>query len=152
MPYVIITGRSFMKHVFLVSLLAGSLAACSSGSEQGSSLPSADQSTATSPSHTYTPPEPGTAKDVVLQLSWQPNTDAVAGYRVYFGTTADGATTQLSDLATSIGALTTQAPSVSYNAGNDLGLNPGSQACFRLRAYNSSGALSDWSQSACTTI
>ncbi|BAU48115.1 hypothetical protein SVA_1553 [Sulfurifustis variabilis] len=139
-----------MRHIFWVPLLVASMTACSGGSGQDSSAPTGDQPG--SPSQVYTPPAPGSATDVVLQLTWQPNSDPVAGYRVYFGTTPEGATAQLSDLAVANRALNSQAPSVSYNAGNDLGLDPGSQACFRLRAYNSEGVMSDWSQPACATI
>lgn len=139
-----------MRQFIWVPLLVGSLAACSDGSGPGTSA--SDAPAPGSPAQVYTPPEPGTATDVVLQLSWQPNPDPVAGYRVYFGTTADDATAQLTDIAIANRALNSQAPSVTYNAGRDLGLDPGSQACFRLRAYNSEGVLSGWSQPACTSI
>lgn len=141
-----------MRHLLWVALSAGALAACTDGSNLDTSGLTGNPSVSGSPSQVYTPPEPGTATDVVLQLSWQPNTDPVAGYRVYFGATADSATNQLSDLATANRALSSQAPSVTYNAGRDLGLNPGSQACFRLRAYNADGVLSDWSQPTCAAI
>lgn len=141
-----------MRHFFWASLLAGSLAACSGGSDSGTSDSTGGQPATGEPSQVYTPAEPGAATDVVLQLSWQPNTDPIAGYRVYFGTTPESATNQLSDFATANRSLNAQAPSASYNAGRDLGLDPGEQACFRLRAYNSEGALSDWSQPACTTV
>lgn len=141
-----------MRHFFWVSLI-GSLSACSGGLDLGSLWPSTtEQSASGSFAQGYTPPKPGAATDVVLQLSWESNPDPVAGYRVYFGTTAGGATTHLSDLTIASRALNSQAPSVTYNAGRDLGLDPGSQACFRLRAFNSEGVLSDWSHSACISL
>lgn len=140
-----------MRRVLWVSLFAGSLAACSGDWNLDSDLKGA-QPVAGSASQVYAPLAPGAATDVVLQLSWQPNADPVAGYRVYFGTSESSATNMLSDISTANRALNSQAPSVTYNAGRDLGLDPGSEACFRLRAYNSTGTLSEWSQAACTTI
>lgn len=141
-----------MRPLLWVSLLAGSLTACSGDwSLDPVNLKGDDPATGAA-SQVYTPLAPGAATDVVIQLSWQPNADPVAGYRVYFGTSESNATNMLSDISTANRALNSQAPSVTYNAGRDLGLDPGNQACFRLRAYNSTGTLSAWSQADCTTI
>lgn len=87
-----------------------------------------------------------------MQLVWAPNTDSVAGYRVYYGATAEQATRQASDLAVTATNFNAQTPNVIYNAQRDLGLAAGNNVCFRLRAYDQSGALSDWSAPACATI
>lgn len=95
-------------------------------------------------------PEAGPG-EVLLQLAWEPNTDGVAGYRVYYGDTAEQATKQASDLAVTAANFNAQTPNVVYNAQRDLGLASGN-VCFRLRAYDQSGALSDWSAPACASI
>ena len=89
----------------------------------------------------------------VLSLSWEPNpaTDGVAGYIVYRGPSAVNATQQVTNLPVSSGVIDPNAPAVTYNAGFDLGLNPGAAVCFRLKAYNAAGQ-SDFSTAACTTI
>ena len=86
-----------------------------------------------------------------LTLSWAPNPEdqRVQGYIVYVGPTPETATTELSDLP--IGEVGTTAPSKDYDAWNDLRLSLGDQACFRLKAYNSTG-LSDFSQAACSVL
>ena len=89
----------------------------------------------------------------LLQLAWQPNNDGiVAGYRVYYGPTGDEATTQASDLTLDGASFNAQAPAVVYNAQRDLGLVAGQNVCFRLRAYNSQGALSPWSAPVCGSV
>lgn len=141
-----------MRHHLWALLLVGSLAACNSGSDSSAPASTTGPSAPPAPTQVYTPTSTGAATDVELQLSWQPNPDAIAGYRVYFGTTAENATTELSNLAIGSRALDARAPSVTYNAGRDLGLDPGERACFRLRAYDGEGTLSSWSQTTCTTI
>lgn len=149
-----------MRHFLWVSLLAVSLAACTS--EGGDEPHSSDSPPSASPAPgsptepvdggsldpVHEPSQPGAATDVELTLSWQPSADPVAGYRVYFGPT-DDATTPLSEIrAEDLPA----APAVTYNAGTQLGLNHGDRVCFRVRAYDDDGALSNWSQPTCTTI
>lgn len=140
-----------MRHAFWVSLLVGSLAACNQGSTSLSTdtTPIGNGSTTVAEA---VPITPGTATGISLQLRWQANTDPVAGYRVYFGGAATNASTQVSDLPLASSTLDPAAPAVTLNAGRDLGLDPGASVCFRLRAYNDQGALSDWSPAACTTI
>ncbi|MBI3899615.1 MAG: hypothetical protein HY308_15160 [Gammaproteobacteria bacterium] len=90
---------------------------------------------------------------MLLQLSWQPNTDVIAGYRVYSGPTVAGATTQESDLTvTGNPNFNSRAPLVTYYAARDLNLKTGDTVCFRLRAYNAANVLSAYSQATCGTI
>jgi hypothetical protein len=86
-----------------------------------------------------------------VSLSWSPNPEAVTGYKVFIGPTVDTATTMVSDLLVSSGNFNQLAPSVTYNAWNDLNLNKGEIVCFRLKAYNSAGE-SGFSSAACGTI
>jgi hypothetical protein len=92
------------------------------------------------------------ATQATIRINWQPNTDPVAGYVVYYGPTPDTATTTAAELPVTNTAFNAVAPSVSFNAGQDLGLRDGQSVCFRLRAYNSSNTLSDWSAPACGVI
>lgn len=93
-----------------------------------------------------------TSRDVFINLRWQPNADAVAGYIVYYGPSGSEATVQASNLSAATAGFDVQSPTVTYNTRSDLGLKPGSSICFRLRAYNSQQALSPWSAPACTAI
>lgn len=140
-----------MQRTLLVALLATTLGGCgqaemfdnlaSDGNASGAVNPSLGPSLG-----------PDAAGDTLLQLSWQPNTDAIAGYRVYYGPSGDQATVQASNLPLTANGFNPQSPNVAYNARRDLGLQPGSPVCFRLRAYNSQQGLSPWSAPACTTI
>ena len=95
----------------------------------------------------------GTATNVTLALTWDPNpsADTVLGYIVYSGPTVTSTPLQLSDLPVGSGPFDPDAPSIQYNAGSNLGLSVGDPVCFRLKAYNSAG-LSNYSVAACTTI
>ena len=95
--------------------------------------------------------EYGDAADTTLEVSWPPNPESISGHLVYYGPTEDTATTVASDLPVTSSNFNPQAPSVKYNAALDLGLNSGSNVCFRIRAYNNSG-LSEWSKTACGAI
>lgn len=97
-------------------------------------------------------PAPSGTLQTILQLGWQPNTDPIAGYIVYFGPAAANTPNVASDLPIASTAFNAQAPTVSYNAATQLGLQTGDSVCFRLRAYNADGALSNWSPAACGTI
>lgn len=156
--------RQALPWVFLLTLSSITLAACSGGSvdnsstggspattDPGSSTPSdPTYPPGTTPTPAPVPSGPIAATDTTVTLSWQPNSDPIAGYIVYYGPTADGATTLATQL--SLSSIDPQAPSVSFNAGTDLGLNYGDGICFRLRAYNSANVMSDWSGAACGTI
>jgi len=82
-------------------------------------------------------------------VSWRPAPEPVAGYIVYYGSTADSATVLLSDLAA--GSYDPTAPSVSYDPTRDLGVSAGSSVCFRIFAYDASRTLSNTSQLECLT-
>lgn len=143
-----------MLHKFLVlAVVVNFVAACGGGGGGGSGSGPATPSGPVSPGVSAQGPLPEAAPgEVLLQLAWEPNTDPVAGYRVYYGPTADQATNQASDLAAVSGNFDAQSPNVVYNAQRDLGLSSGANVCFRLRAYDQSGALSDWSAAACANI
>lgn len=132
--------------VLAVMGLVVGVAACS-GTESSSGTGSSSGVNAQAP---LPPVGPG---ESLLQLAWQPNNDGVvAGYRVYYGPTGDEATTQASDLTLDGASFNAQAPAVVYNAQRDLGLVAGQNVCFRLRAYNSQGALSPWSAPVCGSV
>lgn len=89
--------------------------------------------------------------NTILQLSWQPNPDVVAGYLVYYGLRPDDTPTLASDLSVSSSAFNAQAPAVNLDSGS-LGLSAGANVCFRIRAYNDSRTMSGWSEPVCETI
>jgi len=79
--------------------------------------------------------------DIPLFLAWNSNTD-ILGYIVYYGSTPETAINIASDTSTT---------SVRIMRKTDLGLNPGDNVCFRLKAYNGH-ALSGFSAAACGTV
>ncbi len=76
---------------------------------------------------------------VDLALSWNPNTDAISGYRVYYGTSAGAVDTLVADLALNSGLFDPLAPTLAFNSATKLGLYAGDTVCFRIAAYNSAG-------------
>lgn len=98
---------------------------------------------------------PDTAQDIsniALNLTWQPSSGNILGYKVFFGASADSATTEISDITNTISTSFDPAmPSIQYDSWYTLRLLPGDNACFKLRAYNSDG-LSAWSLPICSTI
>jgi len=94
---------------------------------------------------------PSCATNVLLQLSWDPNPDVVLGYIIYYGPDEAAATQEASTIPLSSGVIDPGAPSVIFNAGQDLLLNTGEPVCFRLKAYNSAGS-STFSGAACTSV
>jgi len=86
-------------------------------------------------------------KDILL--SWNPNPDLVAGYIVYYGSDEATATTTASVLSVSDAQFDASSPSMVYNFQTDLNMDVGASVCFRIRAYNDAGDLSDWSQAIC---
>jgi len=88
-------------------------------------------------------------KDILL--SWDPNPDLVAGYIVYYGSDAATATTTASILSVSDAQFNASSPSMGYNFQTDLNMDAGASVCFRIRAYNDAGDLSDWSQAICNS-
>ena len=89
----------------------------------------------------------GTSQSLIV--AWQPAPEPVAGYIVYYGSTADTATVLLSDLPA--GSYDPAAPSVSYDPARDLGVSSGSPVCFRIFAYDATRTLSSTSQLECLT-
>ena len=80
----------------------------------------------------------GTSGGASVTVSWGASSGQVDGYRVYFGTSSGTVTTLLSDL--NVGSeVNASSPSKTYS---NLGLQAGDYACFRVRAYNSTGTSS----------
>lgn len=86
--------------------------------------------------------------DVLVTLSWTPNTDNIQGYAVYYGLTGDTANQLISELPLDSELINPQSPSVQYNLAEDLELIQADSTCFRLKAYNEFG-FSDFSNAAC---
>lgn len=109
------------------------------------------QAVENSATDSVTPPD-ADISNTLLTLRWQPNSGAIHGYKVFFGTTADSATTEISDINNSLSTSFNPAePAIQYDSWYTLRLLPGDSACFKLRVYNADG-LSDWSLPVCTTI
>jgi hypothetical protein len=90
--------------------------------------------------------------DSQVYLAWNKHPDpSTTGYLVLYGSAPDTATTVLTDLSIVTPGFDLQAPSVTYLAWANLGLHPGDNVCFRIRAYNPDG-LSDPSPGVCTTV
>ncbi|HEY8554978.1 MAG TPA: fibronectin type III domain-containing protein [Burkholderiales bacterium] len=162
--------------LLLVALVGTGLAACSGssdsgggsiggpgtdpGTDPGDQQPNPDPDDPGTPTDPTSPtdpgpqpqPDPGNATDTTVSLTWAPNTDPIAGYRVYYGPTAESATTLAVQLDLATHPFGDQPPHVEFNAGTDLGLKHGDTVCFRLRAYNAANVMSDWSDAACGTI
>ena len=151
----------------LVSVACGALlSACSGGTMEesprsGSPVTSApvspsgpESDTAHDPAPapgTPTNPSTGAATDTTISLSWQPNTDPIKGYLVYYGPTEQAVATLAVQMSLASNTFDIQTPGITFNAGRDLGLQHGDSVCFRLRAYNDAG-MSDWSPAACGSI
>jgi hypothetical protein len=84
-----------------------------------------------------------------ITLQWKPGSNNVLGYVVYYGPTSGTVTTMLSDLHIESKEINAKSPSVTYNIGKDIGLEPGKFACFRVRAYGIAGE-SNFSKPVCT--
>ena len=75
----------------------------------------------------------------ILTLSWQPTGDSVDGYIVYYGPAADTVNTEVTTTLINSPGINLLAPSVKLNSWSDLGLLPGNNICFTVRAYNADG-------------
>jgi len=89
--------------------------------------------------------------NTVLTLIWDTNPDNVLGYIVYYGPTADTATTQVSDIPINMAGFDPINPSVEYRSWDDLGLLVGDNICFTLKAYNAEG-MSESTPALCSVI
>ena len=100
---------------------------------------------------TATSPTPPPSGDILLTLSWSHSApETLDGFKVYTGSTPDGATNEVADIAMT-DLPVPASPSADFLSQTDLGLNTGDTVCFRTRAYNAIG-LSGYSTAACTTI
>lgn len=133
----------FAKKVSICAAVAGLsflLGACGGGNSTGTS-----SSTSSSSGGTATYGESATAREFVI--SWSPptqNTDGttlydLAGYKIYYGVSADN----LSD------SITVDANSTSYTL---TGLVPGTTYYFAMTTHNSAGAESEMSGVVNTTV
>ena len=85
----------------------------------------------------------------LLTLSWSPDlTGNTLGYIIYYGPTAETANMEISNIPVNSTGFDPQAPLQQYDPYGELGLLPGDNVCFRLKAYNDSG-LSQWSAPVC---
>jgi hypothetical protein len=94
------------------------------------------------------------ADGVPITLSWLSNnpTEVVLGYRLYLAPTEDPDTMeQVDEIVVTDPGFDPAAPRRVYDAWNDLRLELGDNACFRLTAYNEAGE-SDFSNAACKQI
>ncbi len=89
------------------------------------------------------------APAALLTLNWDPDpTGATLGYIVYYGATAETANLEVSNIPVGSTGFDPQAPARQFDPYGDLGLLPGDNVCFRLKAYNDNG-LSGWSAPVC---
>jgi len=93
------------------------------------------------------------AVSTTIALTWDKNINTILGYEVYFAksSSATDATYLIDTVAITSEGFDASAPSVEYDAWNDLGLNKNDSVCFRIKAYNSTGS-SDYSEAQCSTI
>ena len=82
-------------------------------------------------------------------LSWDPSPVSVLGYIVYYGATPETASREATILSVDLGMVDALDPKMLCDLKNDLGILPGEQVCFRVKAYDGS-ELSDYSESVCT--
>jgi hypothetical protein len=90
-----------------------------------------------------------TATDKKVILSWDPSPVSVLGYYVYYGATPETASQQAATLSVDLGTVDALYPKWLCDLKNDLGVLPGKQVCFRVKAYDGF-QLSDYSEAACT--
>jgi hypothetical protein len=91
---------------------------------------------------------------VTIRLAWdQAEPERVTGYRLFMGETDVAEDMQLADefLVAEQPGFDILAPLVEYDTKDDLGLEMGEHACFRLKAFNDTQE-SDFSNAACTTV
>ncbi len=90
-----------------------------------------------------------TTPAATLSLSWSADLSGTTiGYIVYYGATPETANLEISNIPVNSAGFNPQAPSQQYDPYGELGLLPGDNVCFRLKAYNDSG-LSQWSSPVC---
>jgi hypothetical protein len=90
--------------------------------------------------------------NIQLTLTWKPSSGSIQGYKVYYGTTANSAITELSDIPNTLSTSFNPAiPKIQYDSWYALRLLSGDSVCFKIRAYNADG-LSGWSLPICGTI
>jgi hypothetical protein len=96
-------------------------------------------------------PPPAPAPVGYVTLTWKANKEPVTGYRVYYGPAASSTVVEIANLKTADPSFSASAPKAEFRIYEDLGIKPGDQACFRLRAYDKTG-LSGYTQSVCVKV
>jgi hypothetical protein len=142
-------GRSPLLSSILLACLTS--AACNGPAPTTGASTSASQPSISDGSNSNFSDNTVAAVDTVISLAWQPNSDNIGGYIVYYGPTPALATTAATNLSVTSRTFDAQAPVASFNAGRDLQLKRGDNVCFRLRAYNGA-VMSSWSDAVCSVI
>lgn len=89
--------------------------------------------------------------DGLVTLQWNPNPQNITGYIVDFGPTANEVTQLASVMYNNSGDYNPQSPFVQLDVVNDLGLEPGENVCFTIKAFNA-GGVSAPSEAICSTV
>lgn len=87
----------------------------------------------------------------MISLEWNPAGGVVVGYLVFAGTNQDDITTLFQDMPVNSGSFDPQSPRLEIDPQTELGLMPGDNVCFAVRAYNVDGVSSP-SPAVCSII
>jgi len=87
-----------------------------------------------------------------IQIAWPPLQSGTAGYRIYFGRTAESANVLVSDLPPGSGLFDPTAPAVTIDPTRELGLSSGDTACFRVSGHSLDEATTTEMALTCTTV
>ncbi len=117
----------------------------STSHEAGTSQPGNTTPPATSGHDNSTP----TYQNILLE--WNPSAATVVGYKVNYGAAQDTVTLEIRDIPVTTANFDPQAPAIELDPVNDLGLQPGDNACFTVSAYNMDGVSSP-SPAVCSII
>ncbi len=93
------------------------------------------------------------ANDIDVSLTWDANSasENVNGYNILYRLSTDASNKLLADVPVSQTGFDATNPSVSFNAGADIGLVYGDNVCFSVQAYNYVGTSAATTE-ACTDI
>lgn len=91
----------------------------------------------------------GSATELIF--SWDPASESVDGYLIYWGTTALTANTHIQTLSADLGDVDYTFPFATIKSSRERTFEPGEKSCFRARAFNHVG-ISDFSEAICTVL